>query len=536
MIGYKEQPMELAPVLIAGGWRQSQNPTGSFAAVDPSSKQKLPVQYPVSGLADIEQALQAAQEAVAALRSHPPEDIARFLDLFAAKIDAHADELSSLANLETALPIQPRLRSSELPRTTNQLRQAAAAAVSRSWSMATIDTGTNIRSMYRSLGGAVVVFGPSNFPFAFNSAAGGDFAAAVAAGNPVIAKANTGHPGTTQHFARLALDAVLESQLPAAMVQMIYRTPPDVGLRLVSHPLVGATGFTGSRSAGLSLKNAADKAGKPIYLEMSSVNPIFILPGALKERSGKIATELYLSCSLGAGQFCTNPGLTVLLQNKDSEAFLEEVKGLFQVNPPGILLGAGSPKGIAEGIGVLVGHGAEVVTGGHELDSPGFCFENTILRVTGEKFLLNPVALQTEAFSTVNLMVFAKDFGQMIEIAANLEGNLTGCVYSHTGSEDDRLYREIEPILCQKVGRFLNDKMPTGVAVVPSMNHGGPFPATGHPGFTAVGIPASMLRFTALHCYDNVRQHRLPPELQDQNPTGEMWRYVDGVWTQQDVA
>jgi len=522
-------------VLIAGEWRESYQPQGFFAAYDPSTKTPLPEQYPVSGLEEVEQALQAAQETVADLRSHSPEDIARFLDLFADKVDARAGELSALAHLETALPIEPRLRSSELPRTSNQLRQAAEAARGRSWTHATIDTSSNIRSMYGPLGGAVIVFGPNNFPFAFNSAAGGDFAAAIAAGNPVIAKANTSHPGTTRLFAELAFEAVLESGLPAGMVQLIYRTPRDVGLTLVSHPLTGATGFTGSRSAGLSLKTAADRAGKPIYLEMSSVNPIFVLPGALRERLTQVANELYNSCSLGAGQFCTNPGLAIVMDNEEGRAFLREVQRFFEANPAGILLGESGVKSIGEGVGVLKAHGAQVVTGGREVDGPGYCYANTLLSVPGEDFLKNPQALQTEAFGTVHLMVMARDAGQMVQIASELEGNLTGCFYSHTGGEDDALYDLVEPVLRQKVGRLLNDKMPTGVAVVPSMNHGGPYPATGHPGFTAVGIPASMLRFAALHCYDNVRQHRLPPELKDRNPTGEMWRLIDGAWTQRDI-
>ena len=162
---------------------------------------------------------------------------------------------------------------------------------------------------------------------------------------------------------------------------------------------------------------------------------------------------------------------------------------------------------------VLLEHGAAVVTGGHEVNGAGYCFENTLLRVSGDAFLKDPVALQTEAFGTVHLMVFARDAAQMAQIAAHLEGNLTGCVYSHTGGSDDALYDQIEPLLRQKVGRLLNDKMPTGVAVSPAMNHGGPFPATGHPGFTAVGLPTSIQRFAALHCYDNIRPDRLPPIL-----------------------
>ncbi len=528
--------MTLEPVLIASEWRQSQNPIGSFSAFDPSTKKLLPEQYPVSGLADIEMALRYAQETAATLRSYTPEDTAAFLELFAGKVEARAADLCALANLETAFPIEPRLRSSELPRTVDQLRQAALAARDRSWSNATIDTHSNIRSKYGALAGPVVVFGPNNFPFAFNSAAGGDFAAAIAAGNPVIAKANTSHPGTTKLLAKLAFEAVRESGLPDGLVQLIYRTPRDIGLILVSHPLVGATGFTGSRKAGLELKAAADKAGKPIYLEMSSVNPIFVLPGALQERSVQIAVEFYNSCSLGAGQFCTNPGLVIVPESEAGEAFMKEAKGLFESNPPGILLGEGGPKSIAGAIATLVEHGAEVVTGGHEVEGTGFCFENSLLKVSGEKFLKNPAALQTEAFGTVSLMIFAKDTEQMARIAEHMEGNLTGCIYSHTQGRDEEIYSQVEPILRQKVGRLLNDKMPTGVAVVPSMNHGGPYPATGHPGFTSVGIPASMVRFAALHCYDNVRQHRLPPELKDKNPTGQMWRRVDGVWTQRDIA
>ena len=528
--------MTLEPVLIAGLWRQANHPSGSFTAHDPSKKVPLPEQYPISGSEDVEAALQAARQAVTDLRSHSAGEIADFLELYASKIDAHARDLVAMANLETALPIEPRLRSSELPRTTNQLRQAAAAVRDRSWRRATIDTKPNIRSIYGPLGGPVVVFGPSNFPFAFNSISGGDFAAAIAAGNPVLAIANPGYPGTTRLFAGLMLEALLESGLPSGLVQLIYQVPPELGLKLVAHPLVGATGFTGSRKSGMNLKGAADKAGKPIYLEMSSVNPVFILTGALKERLASVAAELYSSCALGAGQFCTKPGLTILLDNEDSQAFEQEVKRLFATNPPGILLGPGSPKIIEHAIQVLVEHGAEVVTGGWEASSAGYSFENTLLRVSGDTFLQNPQALQSEAFGTVNLMVFARDPNQMLQIASGLEGNLTGSVYSDTQGKDDSLYGQLEPILRQKVGRLLNDKMPTGVAVVSAMNHGGPFPATGHPGFTSVGMPASLLRFAALWSYDNVRQGRLPPELQNKNPTGKMWRFIDGEWTQKDIA
>jgi NADP-dependent aldehyde dehydrogenase len=527
--------MTLQPVLIAGKWRQANSPAGSFRAMNPTTKTPMPEEYPVSSAADVEAAIQAAYEAVVALRSISPDKIADFLEAFAANIEGRTEELVEMAYLETALPKEPRLRSTELPRTTNQLRQAAAAARSRSWCHATIDTKTNIRSKYGPLNGAVVVFGPNNFPFAFNSSAGGDFAAAIAAGNPVIGKANTGHPGTTRIFAEAAFEAVKSTGLPKSMVQLIYRTPPDVGYTLVSHPLVGATGFTGSRSAGLRLKAAADKAGKPIYLEMSSINPVYFLPGALEERLSELAAEYAGSCMLGAGQFCTNPGFVVLLESQSSRDFIQAVAENFRTKPAGILLGARGPGDIADAIALMQQHGAELVVGGKEVMDSGYSFENTLLRVSGDAFVQNPEPLQSEAFGAVGLCVLAKNEDQLLEIANHLEGNLTGSIYSHRGGQDDALYNRIEPVLRTKVGRLLNDKMPTGVAVSPAMNHGGPYPSTGHPGFTAVGIPASMLRFGALYCYDNVRSHRLPPELQDKNPTGQTWRFIDGEWTQRDL-
>jgi NADP-dependent aldehyde dehydrogenase len=524
------------PVLVAGEWRKAEHPIGAFSAIDPANKTPLGESYPVSSFDDLALALRAAEDAVVSLRAVGKDEIARFLEQYAREIEARSDALVELAARETGLAPNPRLRTVELPRTTHQLRQAAAAARDRSWCHATIDSKANIRSSYAALGGAVVVFGPNNFPFAFNSVAGGDFAAAIAAGNPVIGKANTGHPGTTKMLAECAHAALRASGLPAAMVQLVYRTAPEVGYKLVSHPSVAATGFTGSKGAGLKLKEAADRAGRPIYLEMSSVNPVFMLPRALEERLSALAKELYDSCALGAGQFCTRPGITVVIKDDKGSSLVEELAALFQRSTPGTLLGESGLGAIASGLDELVKHGAEIMTGGRPVEGPRYCFANTLLRVTGKDFLANPHALQTEAFGTVNMVVLADDLAQMVEIAAHLEGSLTGCIYSDTQGKDDDAYGRLAPVLRRKVGRLLNDKMPTGVAVSPAMNHGGPYPATGHPGFTAVGIPASLLRFAALHCYDNVRPHRLPEELLDRNPTGSMWRFIDGTWSQGDVA
>ena len=298
-----------------------------------------------------------------------------------------------------------------------------------------------------------------------------------------------------------------------ATVQLIYRVPPEVGFALVSHPLVGATGFTGSKNAGLKLKDAAERAGKQIYLEMSSVNPVIVMEGALRERGAAIAGEFFSSCTLGAGQFCTNPGFVIVPDSEAGKQFVDTTRQQFEAGTPGVLLGKNGRDGLTDAVSILQKNGAKVVCGGKALPGPAYRFENTLLRVSGDDFLKHPHELQTEAFGPVSLIVMTRNTEQTVAILNQLEGNLTGTIYSDTAGKDDAEYDAIEPHLRYKVGRLLNDKMPTGVAVSPAMNHGGPYPATGHPGFTAVGIPTSVHRFVALHSYDNVRPARLPAML-----------------------
>jgi NADP-dependent aldehyde dehydrogenase len=525
---------DVHPVLIAGAWRAAAS-SGTFHGENPATGEALTDVFPISAWADCDAALDAAAEAADALRRTPPEKIAGFLTRFAERIEGRAAELVEAAHAETGLARKPRLADVELPRTTGQLRQAAAAATEGSWAMPTIDTKLGIRSMLAPIG-PVWVFGPNNFPFAFNSVSGGDFVAAIATGNPVIAKANSSHPNTTRLLGEEAFEALRESGLHPSTVQLIYRTSHDDGARAVADPRTGATGYTGSRGAGLTLKRAADAAGKPIYLELSSVNPVLILPGAIAERGDDLAGELVGSCLMGTGQFCTSPSFVVLFENEATERFLDAVRERLDATPPTPLLSRAVARSLGASVKELRRAGAEVVTGGSAIEGPGFRHANTLLRVSGARFLAEPHALQTEAFGNVSLAVVVRDEAEALEVLAHLEGNLTGCIYSDTRGSDDVLYAHLEPPLRQRVGRLLNDKMPTGVAVSPAMNHGGPYPSTGHPGFTAVGIPASLRRFAALQSYDNVRPARLPALLQDVNPGGRAWRLVDGAWTRGDVV
>ncbi|QDU64758.1 NADP-dependent fatty aldehyde dehydrogenase [Planctomycetes bacterium Pan216] len=525
--------MPIYPILLAGQWKQSSS-EHTFEAINPKTRQPIPDGYPVSPWQEVDQALDAAADAAEQLRKLAPERIAAFLERFAERIEAKAEPICDLANQETALPVAPRLMDVELPRTANQLRLAAAACRDGSWALPTIDTKANIRSIHASIG-PVAVFGPNNFPLAFNGVAGGDFAAAIAAGNPVIAKANSSHPGTTRLLAEEAFEALKETDLPLATVQLLYRLDHADGAKLVADPRLGATGYTGSRKAGVMLKTAADAVGKPIYLEMSSVNPVVILPGAIKDHPQEIAEQFLTSCLMGTGQFCTNPGLVLVIAGRETETFLVDLKDRFSAAPVGTLLGPATESSLIASIAKLKETGATLLCGGTVGVGEGCSVANTLLQSSAQLFLAHAEAFQTEAFGNASLVVVAQDIDELVAVARHLEGNLTGTIYSHPDGADDGLYAQIEPVLRQKVGRLLNDKMPTGVAVSPAMNHGGPFPATGHPGFTAVGIPASLRRFSALYCYDNIRPDRLPPILQDKNPS-TTWRLLDTTWSQADVG
>jgi 2,5-dioxopentanoate dehydrogenase len=521
-------------ILIAGEWQYA-SANNYFNAINPSNGLALAEKFPISSWSDCEIALNAAARVAPILEklthSHTGrEQLARFIDDYAASIEAHAYQIAEIAHVETGLAITPRLVDVEIPRTVNQLQQAAKAVRESSWREPVIDSELNIRSCLEPIG-PVVVFGPNNFPCAFGSVSGGDFAAAIAAGNPVIAKAHPAHPATTQQFAKLAHQALNKNQLPLETVQLIYNMSEDDGLKLVADYRIGASAFTGSKKAGLALKQAADQVGKPIYLEMSSLNPVVLLEGALKEKSEAIATEFTNSCVMAAGQLCTKPGILIVPTGMVGDHFVSAVTEKFDQGPVGTLLTANGSKQIQQATQLLVQSGATLLTKGQNEDSQRFCSPNTLLSVDAIGFLDQPELFQQEIFGNASLVIRTSNIQQVSAIIHQLEGNLTGCIYSHSQGHDDTDYDLIEPILRQKVGRLLNDKMPTGVAISAAMNHGGPFPSSGNPSFSAVGLPGAVKRFGVLRCYDNVRANRLPEILQNKN-LAKAWRCVDGHWTQ----
>lgn len=521
------------PVWIEGRWQASRDAAGEFRAFDPGRGVEVGPAFAVSGAADVEAALACAAAVADELAACAPGRIADFLDAYAAGIERDAGELVALAHLETGLAREPRLAQVELPRTTGQLRQAARAVRERSWTQPVIDTAAGLRSHLAPLHKPVLVFGPNNFPFAFNAVAGSDFASAIAARNPVIAKAHPSHPATSQRLARIAQAALLDAGLPAASVQLLYHLDAGLGLALAGDARLGALAFTGSRRAGLALKAAADAAGVPAYLELSSINPVFLLEGALRERGAALAQEFFVSCTMGAGQFCTNPGVVVVPRGEHGDAFVAAAADWFAQAPAGVLFSQGVRDHYLDALAQWRAAGASLLGGGAVAAGEGYRVQPSLWTIDAAAFLADK-RLHGEAFGPASLIVRAGGDGADAQsIARGLEGNLTAAIYAADG--DAETQRALAARLRPRVGRLIGNRMPTGVAVSAAMHHGGPYPSTGHPGFTSVGLPAAIRRFAALHCYDQIDQGLLPEELRDRNPE-RIARCVDGQWSTHDLG
>lgn len=515
------------PVLIAGRWRPARA-AGTYRACDPTTGAEREAIWPVSGWEDLDEALAAATAAAADLARLPGTAIAAFLERYAARLEARGDELVELARAETALPVKPRLADVELPRMLDQLRQAAAAAREETWRMAMIDTARNIRSAAFGLG-PVVIFPPNNFPFAFGAVTGGDFAAALAGGNPVIAKAHRGHPAVSLLAAGEAVEALRETGLPPATVQLVHAVAD--GERLVADPRVGGTAFTGGEEAGTKLFAAASAAGRVIWVEMGAINPVVLMPGALAERGAEIATELAASITGSAGQLCTKPGLVFYVADAAGDAFVAATAAKVAAVGSQVLLGPAGRDSLAAAVGSLVAAGARVLAGGRPGAGP--CgHEATLLEVAAGELVARPAVLLVEAFGNSTLLVRCGSLEELQQAVGCAKGSLGASLYVAHDGRDDAARGPVADLLVARSGRVIENRMPTGLAVTPPMQHAGPWPAAGPPFFSAVGMPWTILRFARRICFDGWSEPRLPDVLRNQSPPGRPWRFIDGGWTQ----
>jgi NADP-dependent aldehyde dehydrogenase len=509
----------------------------SFKAIDPTRDAPIEPSYDCASTQDVERAVALAVDAAARLADLPGTARNRFLCAIAANLEAKADTLVARAMLETALP-EARLRG-EVARTCGQLRLYGLAAERGDWLDARIEKAQpdrqplpkpDHRSMLRPLG-PVVVFGSSNFPFAY-SVAGGDTASAFAAGCPVIVKAHPAHPGTSELVGRLILHAVRDCGLPEGTFSLLFDSGFEVGQSLVRHPQVKAVGFTGSLRGGRALTDLAAARPEPIpvYAEMGSINPVFILPGAIAERAKALVEGLYASSTLGVGQFCTNPGLIVLERTREAEKFIKDLAARLTSTPEGIMLTPGIARTYRQNTDNRAAiPGVKVIALAASVAPCGAVpvwFETDALNFLGTH------ALSEEIFGPSSLVVWCQERAEMLRVAGQLEGSLTATL--HTGAGEDS-GQQLAATLATKAGRLILNGWPTGLEVSPAIVHGGPYPSTSDGGrSTSVGTRA-LLRWARLICYQNFPDSLLPPELQNANPL-HLRRLVNGEWTDQALA
>lgn len=504
----------------------------TFRAANPHTGDTLAGDFYESTSDEVDAAVQAAERAFQTYRQRSGADKALFLEAIGEEIMALGDALIERSQAETGLPAG-RLQG-ERARTVGQLRLFAEVVREGSWLDARVDLPDaqrqplpkpDIRSMQVALG-PVAVFGASNFPLAF-SVAGGDTASALAAGCPVIVKAHPAHPGTCELVARAIIRAAERTEMPAGVFSMVQGQGTGVGMALVQHPLIKAVGFTGSFRGGKALFDAAVRreAPIPVYAEMGSTNPIFILPDILEEQAEGLAQGLAASVMLGAGQFCTNPGLVVVPRSEGLPRFEQRLSEQFSTSMADAMLHTGIGKAYDQGVERLAGQPGVSLLAKGQAGSAACGGVPQAYQVHAADFLANP-ALQDEIFGPATLLIITDEPREVEAIAQTLHGHLTGTIWAT--EEELQRHAALVDILSRKVGRLLFKGFPTGVEVGHAMVHGGPFPATTDSRMTSVGTRA-ILRFTRPMAWQGFPQALLPAELRDGNPLG-IWRLQDGQW------
>lgn len=510
----------------------------TFYSYNPETQANNEYSFFVASPEEVNLAVVKAHAAFRIYRKKSGEEKANFLISIADELLDTGDELVQVCSSETGLPAA-RIEGERM-RTANQLRMFAALVREGSWVDARIETAQpdrtpiqkpDLRFMHIPIG-PVVVFGASNFPLAF-SVAGGDTASALAAGCTVVVKAHPAHPATSAMVGKVIQEAARKTKMPDGVFSLLFDKGIDVGLQLVKHPFIKAVAFTGSYKAGKALFDVAVNRPEPIpvYAEMGSTNPVFILPQAMKKRGNEIAAAYSAAVTLGVGQFCTNPGL--LVYKKEDDQFKETLKTSFEKTVGGVML---TPT-ILDAYRTGVQHhlslaGVEQLA---TMNAATETNENTAIPIllTAESNVLNSnPALSEELFGPSSLVITAQSKQEILSIAENLSGHLTATVH---GTDDELIeYRELLDILEQKAGRVIVNGFPTGVEVCSAMVHGGPFPSTTDSRATSVGT-AAIYRFTRPVCYQNMRQDLLAPELKDKNML-RIHRLINGEWTREDIV
>lgn len=505
------------------------NESATLRGFNPATGEPLAPAYPSASQVELDEACRLAWEAFDPYRALEPERRASFLETIANNMLELGDELIELVMTETGLP-RPRVEG-ERGRTVGQLRLFAQLVRQGGYLDLRIDTALPDRTpaprpdlrLRKIPLGPVAVFGASNFPLAF-SVAGGDTASALAAGCPVVVKAHPAHPGTSDLVGRAICKAVQDCDLPQGVFSLLFDSGFEIGQALVADPRVKAVGFTGSRRGGLALVKIAQERPEPIpvYAEMSSINPVLLFPGALGERAEAIAEGFVASLLMGAGQFCTGPGLMVAIESEALDRFVGVAGEKLAKAGAATMLTPGIHRAYEAGIAALAGH-PQVRTEARSRAGGQYQCAAGLFSTSGEAFL-DDRTLAKEVFGSSSLVVRCRDRSELAAVLDSLEGQLTASLHITAADHED--VRKLLPLLERKVGRIIANGFGTGVEVAPAMVHGGPFPATSDSRSTSVGTMA-IDRFLRPVCYQDIPDDLLPAELKDQNPLG-FDRLVDG--------
>lgn len=494
-------------------------------AENPVTGDTLPGEFIEATEAEINKCCTLAKKAFDIYRNKSGKEKAAFLRKIAEKVEGLGDELIERAMAETGLP-EARIRG-ERGRTCGQLNLFADVVEEGSWVNARIDTALpdrqplpkpDVRYMERGIG-PVAVFGASNFPLAF-STAGGDTASALAAGCSVVLKAHPAHPGTAELVASAAIAAAKECGMPEGIVSMVHGKSYVVGQTLVKNPEIKAVGFTGSIPGGRAIFDVAASRPEPIpvYAEMGSSNPVFILPEALTARMDDLVQGMSGSICLGAGQFCTNPGMTVLLEGPQSELFISKLADALGNSPAGTMVHSSIKSGYEKELSAKLNvPGVELVSRSNATTgNPATAAQPALFRTTFENYKTYP-ELNKEVFGPCTFVVTCKNKEEFVQLIEGLEGHLTSTI--HGEEADFEKYGDLFNRLEKKAGRLIVNQYPTGVEVCASMLHGGPYPASTDSRTTSVGT-AAIHRYARPVCYQNFPQSLLPDEIKDSNPLG----------------
>jgi NADP-dependent aldehyde dehydrogenase len=503
---------------------------GSVFAIEAATGARLEPGFGGATLDDLDRACALAEDAFDAFRDVPDAARAEFLEAIANAIEAIGEPLVLRAAAETGLP-RARIEG-ERGRTCGQLRLFARVLRAGDYLDARIDPAQPNRQpaprpdlRLRNIPvGPVAVFGASNFPLAF-SVAGGDTASALAAGCPVVAKAHPAHPGTSELIGRAVQAAVRACGLPAGVFALIHDAGYEVGQALVADPRIKAVGFTGSRRGGLALLRIAQTRPEPIpfYAEMSSINPVILFPHALTEDAEARARSFVASLTLGAGQYCTNPGLILAVAGEALDRFAAAAADAIAQVAPQIMLTPGIHAAYSDAVAKLTTHGT-VRTLARGLAGAGQSNQAGLFTTDAASFLAHP-ELQEEVFGAAALIVRCADLASVAQVIRSLEGQLTAAI--HIVDADHAEARAILPLLERKVGRIVVNGFGTGVEVAHAIVHGGPFPATSDARTTSVGSLA-IARFLRPISYQDMPDALLPDSLREANPLG-IRRLVDGA-------